>query len=75
MKNSILINTETKRIVAVGDKLQTFRGEPVVVTGWQPPRHIGSTGRIYVTPEGYPAEFQAFFPSVCGCEIVTGGAQ
>ena len=74
--NTILLHTETKRVVAVGDTLKTFRGEAVIVTGWEKPRHAGSTGRIYVRDAGIPHGLEmSFFPSVCGCEVVEGGAQ
>lgn len=44
--------------VRVGDKAQTFRGDPVTITGGRPPKHMGSTGRIW-------GAFGEFFPSVC----------
>ncbi len=34
------------RTVKEGDEAKTFRGEPVVITGWQQPRHEGSSGRV-----------------------------
>ena len=58
----VLVNkqgTEVKR----GDKAVDFRGEAHVVTGWQEPRHGGSTGRVLVKPLGGKFESE-FFPSV-----------
>jgi hypothetical protein len=57
--------------VRMGDKVESHRGEKYTVTGGQPPRHGGSTGRVYVTERagkhGYTAEF---YPSVIGCKWV-----
>lgn len=58
----VLVNkngTEVKR----GDKVVDFRGEAHIVTGWQLPKHSGSTGRVNVKKVGGRFESE-FFPSV-----------
>lgn len=49
--------------VKEGDTVTDFRGDTATVTGWQVPRHEGSTGRVYVR-EGETTG--AYFPSVYG---------
>ena len=59
-----LVYLKTGVPVNYGDVAHTFRGEPVIVEGWQAPRHEGSTGRVYVkemTEHGFSA---AYYPSV-----------
>ena len=54
--------------VKVGQRVLTFRGELVVVTGWSAPHKPSSEGRVYVTyADGMSREF---FPSVVDCKIV-----
>lgn len=55
--------------VQVGDKATTFRNERVTVTGGAPPRHEGSTGRVYLDDNG------EFYPSVIGAEWVRDDAR
>ncbi len=62
-----LINSKSKKEIKIGDKAKTFRGEKVVVIGMTPPRHSGSTGRVYVQTGDMRREF---FPSVCNMEWV-----
>ncbi len=47
--------------VVKGKKYADFRGEHAVVTGWQEPKHAGSTGRVYVRRGKSDAEY---YPSV-----------
>ena len=50
--------------VCIGDKMQDFRGDDVVITGMgNPPHKQGSTGRVELDGREY-------FPSVAGCEWV-----
>jgi len=37
-----LTYSKTQERVEVGDVAHTFKGEPVVVTGIEPPKHAGS---------------------------------
>jgi hypothetical protein len=62
-----LIYIATGADVKVGDTVKSFRGEPAVVTGWAPPTHGGSSGRIYVTQEG--GWRGSFFPTVYGARF------
>lgn len=51
-----------------GQEMETFRGEPIVVTGGTPPHKRSSTGRVmveYANRRG-PWSAQEFFPSVIG---------
>ena len=59
-----LIYRKTETEVKCGDIAHTFRGEPVVVTGWQEPRHEGSTGRVYVRDMSERGFEQGYYPSV-----------
>lgn len=63
-----LINTTTGKPIAIGDEVTTFRGESMILTGFAPPTHPASTGRVYVkTPGGFDV---GFFPGVIGAAIV-----
>ncbi len=53
------------RTVKEGDEAKTFRGELVVITGWQQPRHEGSSGRVNVTFKNSPGSTRVFYPGVC----------
>ena len=64
MKIWVLFN-DAGEAVTPGAQLTTFRGEDVVLEGGTPPKHPGSTGRIYVKQDGVDFS-QEFFPSVCG---------
>jgi hypothetical protein len=65
-----LIYEDTNEPVNTGDIARTFRGEPVIVTGWQEPRHSGSTGRVHVQSMDESKWHQSFYPSVCGMKWV-----
>jgi hypothetical protein len=58
-------NTEVK----VGDTVTTFRGEIATLTDMQPPKHSGSTGRVYVKFPQYDNP-QSYYPSVIDCHFV-----
>jgi len=51
--------------VAIGDKVLTFRGEPVEVTGIFAPTHAGSTGRVEISEDGHS---RLVYPSVIDAE-------
>ena len=68
VKTWVLVDEETGSLVVNGDVRKDFRGEKATVTGFAPPRHPGSTGRIYVErSESYSSEC---YPSVFNCKIV-----
>lgn len=73
----ILVDEKTGAPIAIGDVVETFRGEKVRVTGFKAPTHSGSTGRVYVQPlelkEGFvglPGFNREYFPSVISAKIV-----
>jgi len=49
-----------------GAVVYDFRGDPATVTGFEPPRRPGSTGRVYVTLRGQEREF---YPGVFALRI------
>ena len=62
-----LIDTSTNKPINIGDRVFTFRGEIVELTGYCEPQRIGSTGRVNVKyADGMTREL---FPSVIGCEF------
>ena len=65
-----LIYESTGKEVQSGDIAHTFRGEPVVVTGWQEPRHAGSTGRVYCKSMDESGWDNSWYPSVIGAKWV-----
>lgn len=63
-----LIYEDTGKDVKVGDLVQTFRGDEVVVEHIAKPHSPASTGRVYVSRhDGSEAEF---FPSVIGAKWI-----
>ena len=75
MTNTLkLVLVESGRVIEVGDRLPDFRGDMVTVQGMTPPRHSGSTGRVYVLPDGSTMR-REFFPSVIGAAWVAADAQ
>ena len=56
-----LVNRDTRLPAAVGDVVLNFRGEPVVLAGGSPPRHLSSTGRVWVGDGS-----REYFPEVFG---------
>lgn len=67
-----LRNSENGAILAKGSHAD-IKGSPVEITGWQEPRHSGSTGRVYIRylNGGQDAEY---FPSVIGAEFAPEGS-
>lgn len=61
-----LVNEKTQAEIKVGDIAHTFRGEPVVVTGWQQPRNPASTGRVFIRTIADRAFEMGYYPSVIG---------
>jgi len=65
-----LIYETTGKPVNTGDVAHDFRGDAAIVTGWQEPRHSGSTGRVHVkemNEQGFTGEY---YPSVYGMKWV-----
>lgn len=56
-------------VVNEGDHVADFRGDGMIVKGGKPPHKPGSTGRVYVTPDGESRESE-YFPSVIGAKWV-----
>lgn len=70
MKGYKLIDRGTGREVKVGDILHTENGIPVTVAGFEAPRHVASSGRVYV--KGPESQMTAeYFPHVFNLVIVT----
>lgn len=57
----------TKKLLAVGDVVYTFRGEAGVITGMRPPHHVASSGHVSVRLDGFETE-REYYPSVIGAE-------
>lgn len=66
-----LIDLSTKETLYYGQRVVTFRGELGTLEWATPPKHDGSTGRVYFRPDraGYQHEF---FPSVINAAWVNG---
>jgi hypothetical protein len=64
-----LVHKDTRKPVYTGALLKTFRGEPVVLESNEPPRHSGSTGRVYCRDED--GHLNGWYPGVVGCEFET----
>lgn len=62
-----LVNKDTGEVVAIGDNVNSFRGEEAIVTGGSPPHKEGSTGRVDVRWTGMEAS-GSYFPSVFNLE-------
>lgn len=52
----------------IGMEVTTFRGEKAILTGWQEPKHYGSTGRVCIKEEGADWTSRCY-PSVIGAEF------
>ena len=65
-----LVYETTGKPVKTGDIAHTFRGEAVIVTGWQEPRHEGSTGRVYCQSTDESKWNDSWYPSVIGAKWV-----
>lgn len=64
-----LIDMRTGRVIRVGDDVADFRGELARVTGWDSPRHPGSSGRVTVRTDDGPE--REYYPSVFNLRIAT----
>lgn len=65
-----LIYEKTGAQVQTGDIAHDFRGKAAVVTGWELPRHEGSTGRVYVAEMRENGFNMGYYPSVYGMKWV-----
>lgn len=63
-----LVHKDGHAPVQIGEQVTDFRGGKAFVTGWQEPQHIGSTGRVYTSPDGNTLKAFGFYPSVFGLE-------
>lgn len=50
--------------VNVGDIVHDFRGKAAIVTGWQAPRHSGSTGRVNIKEMDERGLSASYYPGV-----------
>jgi hypothetical protein len=58
--------------VAIGDIVKDARGTGVLLSGFQPPRHEGSTGRVDIRDAATGQVYLgSFYPSVIGCAIIS----
>ncbi len=57
------------RTLAIGGTVETFRGVTYILTGWEYPRHSGSTGRVYIQADNSDCPLAAY-PSVIGAKFV-----
>lgn len=48
-----LVRKKTQEPVKIGDAVIDFRGEPATITGWAEPRSPASSGRVYVSGDGF----------------------
>lgn len=64
----VLVDKTTQEAIMPNTMRKTFRGEWVTVESWEAPKHMGSTGRVYVkSEEGTQA---GYYPSVIGAEFI-----
>lgn len=63
-----LVDTTTGVEIPKGSRRMTFRNEEVIVNGFTPPRHSGSTGRVSVI--FLDGKEQEFYPSVISASII-----
>lgn len=62
-----LIHNATGNELKPGGAVTTFRGEPVTLNFFEPPRSANSSGRVYCTIDGDEA---VWYPSVIDCTII-----
>lgn len=62
-----LVDKDTGLPIAIGDNVNSFRGEEAIVTGGTPPHKEGSTGRVDVRWSGLDSS-GSYFPSVFNLE-------
>lgn len=66
-----LISNIDEQEIANGETVTDFRGDTWTLAGFAPPRHAGSTGRVYLKDaEGHEAEY---FPGVINARITEHG--
>ena len=65
-----LYDEKSNKLIQVGDKVKTFRGELVTVTGWEE-RPFPSSGRVfYIDEYGYDNKVQdGVYPGVINAKI------
>lgn len=63
--NIVLVYEDNQIPVRIGDKVKIHNGGIVTIAGIEPPRHSGSTGRIYFRERGNDIIQQAY-PSTVG---------
>jgi len=65
-----LYDANSNKLIQVGDKVKTFRGELVTVTGWEE-RPFPSTGRVFFIEEnGYDNSVEGGnYPGVINAKI------
>jgi hypothetical protein len=63
-----LVSETTGKLMVVGDKYATFRGESVELIGMAQPRHAASTGRVRVMFDDYSEG--EYFPGVIGAKWI-----
>ena len=61
INNWQLVERGTHRPVQVGEVILDFRGDPAVLAGGSPPRHLSSSGRVQVGDGA-----REYFPEVFG---------
>jgi hypothetical protein len=72
VRNVTALFNKEGRIVHPGEKVTDFRGTEWIVTGHEPPRSEGSTGRVrvhHVDDQEGPESSREFYPKVMGLEI------
>lgn len=65
-----LIREKTGEQINTGEVVHDFRGDAAIITGWQEPRHSGSTGRVYVREMNEQGFEGSYYPSVYGLKWV-----
>lgn len=65
-----LIREKTGEQINTGEVVHCFKGKAAIVTGWEPPRHEGSTGRVYVKEMKEGGFEMGYYPSVYGLKWV-----
>jgi hypothetical protein len=56
--------------LAIGDTVKDYCGNDVILSGFQPPRHEGSTGRVDLRAS-INVYLGSFYPSVVGAAIIS----
>lgn len=64
-----LVSEKTGKDATKNMQVRTFRGEIGTLVSWEEPKHVNSTGRIYVKMKGASCD-SSFFPGVCNLKFV-----